>query len=414
MRYLLGLTLGAFLGCSNQYASPIPDRPILLGGAYVQPETLNLGRKVYIRNCMACHGMEGDGRGPASPGLQPPPRNLTEGVYRFAAVESGFDLPRDEELMRILDHGLTGTSMLSYDLEKKERAAVIQYIKTFSRAWFDPDSKVQDAFRPSVDPFAENEEEGARVGERVYHGEGACLSCHPAYLSEDAIQAYRAEDGLPPASLRENFNQSAQMASMAPDYLWDGVKMSSDPVGVYRTLLRGLAGSGMPAYEALLDDRQLWGLAHYVTALVSEGVENPLASSSDTRSPFGNPDLTQLAELPTGDEPGPRDSGDAGLASATAAAAAVKSPPSTMREYGCLGCHAVDSPRAGAGPSLYGIGQRMTSSEIMGAIVNPDSELAEGYEYARGMMSSALSGNGFYSKASESEIQEIVNYLGGI
>ena len=56
---------------------------------------------------------------------------------------------------------------------------------------------------------------------------------------------------------------------------------------MYRTLLRGLAGSGMPV-EDILDDKDIWA-AHYVSALVEEGKENRLASSSMPSNPFGEP-----------------------------------------------------------------------------------------------------------------------------
>ncbi|MEJ2408126.1 MAG: cytochrome c [Novosphingobium sp.] len=40
------------------------------------PETLKRGAKVYTANCMACHGAQGQGDGPAAASLTPPPGNL--------------------------------------------------------------------------------------------------------------------------------------------------------------------------------------------------------------------------------------------------------------------------------------------------------------------------------------------------
>ena len=48
MRGLVGIVGLSLLGC-DQYASNLPESAVLLGGAYVQPETLELGRKVYIK-----------------------------------------------------------------------------------------------------------------------------------------------------------------------------------------------------------------------------------------------------------------------------------------------------------------------------------------------------------------------------
>ena len=394
MRSIVTLGLLGFMGCGD-YASPLPDKPLLLGGVYVQPETLELGRKVYIRNCQACHGEDGAGRGYAAPGLKPAPRNLTEGLYRFAAVKPGFDLPRDEELMRVLEHGLEGSAMLSYGITSKERSAVIQYIKTFAPVWFDPNSKVQDRYIPTEDPYRDDVLAGVQRGEQVYHSEAACWSCHPAYLNEDEIQGYRAADGLPPTAFRENFRLPSPLDPIPPDYRWDGVKISSTPEGVYRTLLRGLAGSGMPAYEDILDDKDIWAVAHYVSALVEEGKENRLASSSMPSTPYGEPPEYQA---PDASSDGP----------------AVVAPPAAMARYGCLGCHAVDSPRAGAGPSLYDIGSRQTPEEIYASIKEPDAIMAEGFDYATGVMSATLNANGFYDNVSDEEFDELVSYLVGL
>ena len=394
MRGLVGIVGLSLLGC-DQYASNLPESAVLLGGAYVQPETLELGRKVYIKNCAACHGIEGDGRGPASPGLKPAPRNLQTGVYRFAAVEPGVDLPRDEELMRILEHGLEGTAMLAYDLTRKERSAVIQYIKTFAPVWFDPDSKIQEAYSPTEDPYEDDVLAGVQRGEQVYHSQAACWACHPSYLSEEEIQGYRAADGLPPTTVRANYRYPTQLDPMPPDYRWDGVKISSSPEGVYRTLVNGLAGSGMPAYGAILEDDDIWAVAHYVSALVKEGKDNNLASSNMPSQPYGEP---PEVEQPLADEAGE----------------AAAPPPQALVDYGCLGCHSIDSPMAGAGPSLYKIGSEHTPEEIAYAIREPDAEMAEGFEYATGIMSGTLNANGFYTNVTDAEFEAIVTYLSGL
>lgn len=39
------------------------------------------GQKVYMANCMACHGMEANGKGPAAVSLQPPPSDFTSASF---------------------------------------------------------------------------------------------------------------------------------------------------------------------------------------------------------------------------------------------------------------------------------------------------------------------------------------------
>ncbi|MCS6817243.1 MAG: cytochrome c [Blastocatellia bacterium] len=55
------------------------------------------GRRLYIRHCAACHGMDGKGNGPAADSLKVPPPDLTQlqkageafPIYRVMAVIEG-------------------------------------------------------------------------------------------------------------------------------------------------------------------------------------------------------------------------------------------------------------------------------------------------------------------------------------
>ena len=39
------------------------------------------GSEVYAKRCVGCHGVKGDGKGPASVFLDPKPRNFIPGVW---------------------------------------------------------------------------------------------------------------------------------------------------------------------------------------------------------------------------------------------------------------------------------------------------------------------------------------------
>ena len=64
------------------------------GGKSVDASTLNLGHTTYLEYCVQCHGQAGDGKGVSSAGSYPPPRNLTQGLYKFVNVPYG-ELPHD-------------------------------------------------------------------------------------------------------------------------------------------------------------------------------------------------------------------------------------------------------------------------------------------------------------------------------
>jgi hypothetical protein len=101
---------------------------------------------------------------------------------KFAGVPAG-TLPHDEDLLRTINHGLTGTSMPAWRLlAEEDKLAIVAYIKTFSEVW------QKEAPGPTIqiksDPWRKKPEKGVAEGEKLYHGLAACMSCHPAYIEE--------------------------------------------------------------------------------------------------------------------------------------------------------------------------------------------------------------------------------------
>ncbi|MFT5683971.1 MAG: high-affinity iron transporter [Myxococcota bacterium] len=64
------------------------------------------GKSVYQANCMACHGTNADGKGPAAMALQPGPTDFTSAT--FWAGKSGDDLKKS------IRAGSPGTSMMAF------------------------------------------------------------------------------------------------------------------------------------------------------------------------------------------------------------------------------------------------------------------------------------------------------------
>src|ERR1041384_4050863 len=94
--------------------------------------TLAAGQTVYEQHCAACHGMRGEGDGPAAVWLYPKPRRFTSGLFKIKSTPAGF-LPTDEDLFQTTTRGMPGSSMPSFTyLTEQERRDAVQYVKNLS------------------------------------------------------------------------------------------------------------------------------------------------------------------------------------------------------------------------------------------------------------------------------------------
>jgi mono/diheme cytochrome c family protein len=279
------LLLTAIITCCGACQSTGPfTEARKLGGKTVPAQVLNEGRMAYLQYCRACHGEEGRGDGPAAAGLRPPPRNFTQGEFKFAGVLDQ-KLPRDEDLARIIRANLHGTAMMGWELPPAQLDDVIQYLKTFSEAWKEDDAVGEPVVLPP-DPWQGKEAEAVARGAQLYHGFAQCLSCHPAYLDQQAIDAasmaltgqHKTEfrDDPHASQLKPSDYRTAegyQVKVLPPDFLYNplrSVQPGTERQDLYRLLVAGVTGAAMPAWDPeVLPEKtaDLWALAAYVESL---------------------------------------------------------------------------------------------------------------------------------------------------
>jgi mono/diheme cytochrome c family protein len=90
---------------------------------------LQMGRVVYMKNCMHCHGVTGDGAGPTGQFLNPRPRDYRKGVFKFTSTQPGEKASRND-LHRVVQYGIPGTYMPSFLLlGDRETKAVVEYVR---------------------------------------------------------------------------------------------------------------------------------------------------------------------------------------------------------------------------------------------------------------------------------------------
>jgi mono/diheme cytochrome c family protein len=218
------------------------------------------GAVVYGHYCVGCHGVLGDGNGPAAPMLIVKPRDFTKGVFKFRSTPSG-TLPTDEDLYKIITRGVYRTSMPTWALlAERERLALIEYVKSFY-----PDWRKRGAgpaiFIPTPPSTLGSPEAVARGRELFVLLE--CTTCH----------------GM------EGRGDGPSAKTLAPD-VWghpqkpfDFTKgrLKSGPTvqDVYRTFMTGVDGTAMPSYYDIfaepdgenIREGDAWNLVSYVLSL---------------------------------------------------------------------------------------------------------------------------------------------------
>ena len=83
---------------------------------------------LYREHCVTCHGLEGQGSGPAALFQNPYPRNLRHGVFKWKSTVRDAK-PTRGDLMRTLHRGLTGSSMPSFAaVEPEDLETLVDYV----------------------------------------------------------------------------------------------------------------------------------------------------------------------------------------------------------------------------------------------------------------------------------------------
>jgi cytochrome c oxidase cbb3-type subunit I/II len=249
------------------------------------------GKEVYERRCIGCHGVNGDGNGPAATFMyKQRPRNFTQGVFKFRLTEGS--LPTDGDMLRTITRGVRGTAMPPwYELPLNDRLAVIQYIKyALAVERTNPKKPVQFfVVEPPGEPLYIPTPPPPTMA-MVTHGkevwvQAKCWECHGKTGKGDGEKAAGLTDDpgfpIPPANLT-----SGQF------------KSGSAVTDIYRTISTGLNGTPMPSFRDAFPDADRWALSYYILALsafTDPLTGEPLRISAADRTALDNPKLEALS-----------------------------------------------------------------------------------------------------------------------
>lgn len=226
-----------------------------------QMETLrHEGRRAYDLYCVGCHGISGDGRGPAADMLIVKPRDFTKGIYKFRSTPTG-TLPTDEDLYKVITRGIYRTSMPDWALlSERERLALVEYVKTFYPEWRarGPGAPIHIPRPPASLGSPESVARGAELYEML-----DCAACHGPAGKGDGPSAHTLD-----ADIWGNPQKPF-------DFTKGQLKGGPTPQDVYRTFMTGIGGTAMPSYADIFeepDDENIfpgdaWNLVSYILSL---------------------------------------------------------------------------------------------------------------------------------------------------
>jgi mono/diheme cytochrome c family protein len=85
---------------------------------------IQMGKNIFQTTCTACHGADGKGDGPASTGLNPPPRD-------FTSKANWINGPKLTGIFQTLQEGIKGSAMVAYQqFSPTQRFALAHYIRS--------------------------------------------------------------------------------------------------------------------------------------------------------------------------------------------------------------------------------------------------------------------------------------------
>jgi len=274
---------------ASAFGTPLkPARP---GADDTEREHLRLGAQVYAKRCVQCHGVSGDGAGPAAEFLKPRPRDYRQGTFKFTSTPYGVR-PRREDLIRTVREGVVGTSMPSFALlPPTELAAVVDYVILLSQrgetevlwtAYTEAEEEMEfnDVYQEVLASWQLGAEsvvrpltvmpamtpESIELGRQAFLSEG-CSKCHgPDGRGKTQDNVGTDVWGFP-----------TNAADITAGMLHGGQR----PIDIYRRISSGINGTPMPSFRAVFDPEgkdpataknpdTMWHLVHYVLHVANQ------------------------------------------------------------------------------------------------------------------------------------------------
>ncbi len=278
----------------------------------VKKDTLELGKKIYFKRCVWCHGVKGGGDGPSANRLFTRPRNFLQGTFKIRTTDSG-ELPFEADLIKTVKNGLPGSAMPAWGevLKDEEITAVVNFVKTLveDRSFDDVEDEVLNPMEFGTVPWSTDAggvtglnlylnvpQEAIDQGKEVFI-KNKCFECHGGEGRGDGNPTMKDDWGFP--ILAADWQQCWNFRGSRRD--------AYDPFNVVRTISTGLNGTPMPNFREQITVEDRWKLAAFVNSLCPRKRMDPLANKpvSDflISSMFTEGDIARSIDDPMWDAP---------------------------------------------------------------------------------------------------------------
>jgi mono/diheme cytochrome c family protein len=257
----------------------------------LEEDTLAEGSSKYRVNCLHCHGLTGNGRGPTAAWVNPHPRDFRKGVFKFTSTMGGNERkPRREDLVRTVRMGVEGTAMPSFGLHPEEELEdlvsyvihlsirgevefrVIQYfmgegadeevndqvkswVMVATKRWLDSASPEKLIVPDPKAPLPMGEEERKASAQRGYKlfrspGDAGCIGCHADYGRQGLL-------------FFDEWGTIGRPADLTTGIYRGGRR----PIDLYWRIHSGVIPSKMPAFNNSLSTKDIWDIVNFVQVL---------------------------------------------------------------------------------------------------------------------------------------------------
>jgi mono/diheme cytochrome c family protein len=253
--------------------------------------SLRKGSMHYRRNCLHCHGLAGDGRGPTGPWVHPHPRDYRSGLFKFLSTSPDLagNKPRRADLIRTISRGIESTSMPAFGLlpEKdiEELASYVIHLSLRGEVEYNTIETLIEQGETGLEDGSIEAHVASRTGLFLdqWAESNKSINTPPAYpddlkddkltasigrgyklfLTKAACIACHADFGRQPAYKFDSWGTLVRPANLTVGTYRGGRR----PLDLYWRITKGISPSNMPGSPKELTGPEAWDVVNFVQAL---------------------------------------------------------------------------------------------------------------------------------------------------